>query len=484
MNLAYSKHIFMFPFQWKINNSEKSKFEEQVNIDNIKFTQNSNWKHTYKPETDIDKTQLYNEKNYFFEFVHDALYDSGESDSIVKHYERIEPQESNVQYKIIHNDNNYSLKVESINLNFYATGVGVLTFYLENDKYTSKSDILNINQYGRRVYPPFFADIQFRNEIANSLEISGLNGVYYENFEGYTYKDTNNPCSIILNLINELATNITIDAVIDDRMFTMSWYRDQEQEFNNKLKTKDGYSDFLKEDFWYQYVHIDNPNSLTCQNDKMQANLIAKRTYERWQKWGTLFGTTMYSMVMYSNAEESEKYLYDNFESMYVRMSELCLVQKASILRFSAEVKNLSRLQLKEKNLAENISSLYKEYIRFVNQIHFYEVSAQDQGLEMYNILYEELNIKDRVEKLDREIEELHNYLIMKEDNVRNKEMGWLTVVATVFVPISFITGFFGMNSKPDGCMELCQQGIIISSVLIASVIYLIIKQKRNRNKL
>ena len=407
MNLAYSKHIFMFPFQWKIINSEESKFEDQVNINNIRFAQNSKWKHSYLPESDTDETQLYNEKNYFYEFIHDALYDSGEKDSIVKHYERIEPQESNVEYKIIHNNDKYSLKVEAINLNFYATGVGVLTFYLENDKYTSKRDILNINQYGRRVYPPYFGDIKNRYEIASSLEVLGLNGIYFEDFNNYTCKDTNKPCSIIHNLITELATNITIDAVIDDRMFTMSWYRDQEDEFDKKIKTKDGYSDFLKEDFWYQYVHIDNSNFLTCQNDKMQAELIKKRTYDRWQKWGTLFGTTMYSMVMYSNAGESEKYLYDYFESMYVRMSELCLVQKASILRFSAEVKNLSRLQLKGKNLAENISSLYKEYIRFVNQIHFYEVSAQDQGIEMYNMLYEELNIKDRVEKLDREIEEI-----------------------------------------------------------------------------
>ena len=140
-------------------------------------------------------------------------------------------------------------------------------------------------------------------------------------------------------------------------------------------------------------------------------------------------------------------------------MSELILVQKASILRFSAEVTNISNLE-NRKELSLKLGSLYKEYIRFVNQIHFREVSAQDQGIEMYEKLYKLIKINEHVEKLDKEIEELYNYVTLREDRRANNTVSLLTWIATIFVPITVVASIFGMSNTAlnlNGCGNLPQ---------------------------
>ncbi|MDR1403247.1 MAG: hypothetical protein LBJ60_06060, partial [Tannerellaceae bacterium] len=86
----YSYHIFYFPFKWRIRGREKMVFAEQTNLDNIRWNPLSNW--LKKPEITDDKElqDLYNEKNFYYEFVHPTLYDSGEENSILNHFERKE----------------------------------------------------------------------------------------------------------------------------------------------------------------------------------------------------------------------------------------------------------------------------------------------------------------------------------------------------------------------------------------------------------
>ena len=167
----YSYHIFYFLFKWKTPDWQSMLFEEQTNIENIPINKYSNWIRVYDSQklTEEEKKDLYNEKNFFYEFVHPALYDTGpalydtgKEESLLKHYERREPQQGGVSYIISkRNGKTYTLKLDAINLNLYTTGVGMLTFHLKNEREDQKKeeDILTINQYGRRIYPPFFDDI-------------------------------------------------------------------------------------------------------------------------------------------------------------------------------------------------------------------------------------------------------------------------------------------------------------------------------------
>lgn len=454
----YSYHIFYFPFKWEISELSSELFSNQVSLDHIKLTSSSDWIAGNSIANKQEADDLYNEKNYYYEFVHSVLYDENKADAIIKHYERKEPKSSRVYYKIKKKGGKeYVLRVESINLNFYSTGIGTLSFYLLNDSEIQKSlqDILNINQYGRRIFPPFIADIdpvKGYSEIAEYISIEGLRKgetYYWEDFKGYTPADVWKSARFIKQLIDDLGIVLKINPIIDDRMFVVCWYGNNE--LSQKIAEESSQDKFIECDDWYKYVFIDQ-NFPSCQNTEMKKELLNQTTYKRWQRYGTLYGVSRYSLVAISDESQfSKECLAVYMRTIYSRMIELILVQRGSMLRFSGEVSRLSRLSTVDSELlAKQISSLYKEYIRFVNQIYFREVTAQEQGIELYDMLHSNLKIDDYIKDLDGEIEELHQYVSLIVERHRSNQAATLNKLAAIFLPVTIITGIWGMNKLSD----------------------------------
>lgn len=265
---TYSYHIFMFPFSW---NKDK-----KFNINNIL---NCGW----IEDTVEDKEQDYNERKYFHEFVHPVLFmgDENESDKrLVTRYvykdcneglwnyiinlnvRQIEKQRETLfkdeilkpltNYKFIDNQE-FVLGIKKITLDIYSTGVGIFAFHLENTSYENPYEILLINQFGRRLYPPFF-DKHYKDfkiekieknidgtkyrELPNSITIK-VNGKdeVVESYIKTISNETNESSDYIpahikyffqyrkeanKNLLND--KDIKIKYVLDDRMFVMCWY--------------------------------------------------------------------------------------------------------------------------------------------------------------------------------------------------------------------------------------------------------------------
>lgn len=494
---TYSYHIFYFPFQWNIKGKDFPTLSEKTDFGKIKFNPLSFWKRNHEYDND-EAEQMYNEKNYYYKFVHNVLYDNYEkdyTDNIILHFERDECKVSdNIYYniKVSQREKPFVLKVDSMNINLYASGVGILTFYLSNRE-ESQSDpesVLLINQYGRRIMPPFYKDIQMRTEISEYISIEGLSGncSYKENFKNYSTDDSWKQASFINNLIEDLSPNIIINPIIDDRMFVASWYKNNELSdvFTNNTEAyrKDVvYEDIHSSDkiknfnkfskFWYRFIFIDGGDE-TCKNTMMKEKYLEEHSYIRWQKYSSLYGCCRYSMV-YLTSETCPDYLLKYFETIYARMVELVLIQRASILRFSDEVAKVSNLNNKDvKILSERVGSIYKEYIRFINQMFFRDVTAQDQGIELYNMLQKNLKLMEYLKDLDGEIQEQFNYISLKEDRIGNEKVARLNRIAIRFVPISFIAGFFGMN--PFGSVINWDWGFLLQFVILLLVYFLSLK--------
>lgn len=212
----------------------------------------------------------------------------------------------------------------------------------------------------------------------------------------------------------------------------------------------------------------------------MKEDLLKKSTYFRWQNQGTIFGVSRYSLVALTDKQWfAENILAMHMRTIYSRMFELIIIQRASMLRFSGEVTKVSSLTgANNKEVAKRIGSLYKEYIRFVNQIYFRSVTVQDQGIELYEMLMNQFASNEQIKDLDGEIGELYQYITLMVDQNRNENGEKLNILAAVFLPATLLTGIFGMNKISE--LE-CTGGFWVHVIIVmVSVItaYWIIKKR------
>ena len=228
----------------------------------------------------------------------------------------------------------------------------------------------------------------------------------------------------------------------------------------------------------------DGHDDVTCQNLRMKKELLDTSTYYRWQEQGTLYGVSRYSLVALTDEQWFPKNVLSmHMRTIYSRMLELVIIQRASMLRFSSEVTKVSALKGKRtKEVAERVGSLYKEYIRFVNQIYFRTVTAQDQGIELYEMMLKQFDSDAQIKELDEEISELHQYITLKIDQRRSENGDFLNWLAALVLPATLFSGLFGMNPIfGQGAMSGQDWGIQLAIIIIASVIlvYYLFKRKR-----
>ena len=474
-----SKHIFLFPF----------KYTKGQKLDG-----NSSWNGDWKSMNEKDKADLFNEKQYFYPFVRKALYDSGLGDTLLRHYER---NVDGGKYAITVNQREYTLDIESINVNLYEFGLGILSIHLQNTdtNQASPEDILKINQFGRRVMPPFYKDITNnpRIELADKIKITWKDGNYIEeDFDSKTFTTENTwkVGSVISKLLNPLKE---VEPVIDDRMFTLCYYKNNE-EMARIAENSPHNSDFSRikinkratcKDFWYKYVFVDGGDYATCHGDNMYSELLRKQTYSRWEHplWGTEYGVSRYSLVALTT-ETAPPFLHDYFETIYARLTELVLCQRAALVLFSERVRELPKDGITESDL-EKSEALSSEYIKFVNNFCYREITAQDQGIELYSLMKQTLNTDSYEAALREQIFQLHNRIMEIHNEKIERNSLWLNKLACLVIPVSIFVSLAGLGQLWQGGFSHLIAIIIYIVVVIASMIgtKLILWEINNINK-
>jgi hypothetical protein len=422
----FSNHFFLSPFKWQIENRKELKFSERNSIKDIKFQPDSSWRPKELGTQDTSKQEAFNEKNFFNRFTHTTLFNENNNFNIAQYYERVETYQKEVFY-VIHvvaqKENHYKLKLKSIGLNLYATGVGVLVFQFENYQYNDFEDIKRINQFGRKLYPNLtnekgISEAKLIN-LADYISIEGLNGNptdYYENFSSYSSDSQLKPSKFIKSLVSDFSTEIIIKPVVDDKMFVCCWYG------NNEIseKIEKNYENYKLEDEWYSLLFMED-DAANFYNTEFRDKIIRHNNYTQWQKKGMLYGCTPNSLIFTSDL--NPKFLISYFERVYVQLATLILVQKTSQFKFRDEVVDVSSNNASEVKLYSQLNDLYSSYIYFQNTICFFEPTSQEQGLDLYKMLQDHLNVNTGMTDLGDRIEKLHKYLSVVLENNQTEEM-------------------------------------------------------------
>jgi hypothetical protein len=543
-NDLISHHTFMLPFKWSPNNRDgfisKKEFETVIK----EYLSIPGWtSHSFS----LDRVVDYNEFHYFYDYVREALYDYGSDDNVpglIRHLEcegakggkyLIETPIPKAQRKkeFEYNDGShdealrktYELEIDSVLLHLYYAGVGVLSFHLNNRRQdqASPEDILYINQYGRRVFPPFyripgekvgftsaFREDDFEgksrphgSEVAYSVAISmpGQSVRSQEKWPGKpvemldpSRKLTFKLAGFISPFLGVLDKKYRIRSVLDDRMFTVCWYGNEQLtkalipklvvkpqaqfgKTGNVLTTaneEDHLNAITQSDWWYKFTFVDN-ESVTVQHPEMRRQVLQKASYLRWAGYGTFYGITDYSFVLLTPELKvlrqpwiNAAFLVTHLQTIYFRLCELVLVQRACVQRFSDEVTHVSSLDVPEldnpafdewvKDLSAYSNELYKRYIRFVNRVYFREVTAQVQGIELYDKLQQQARLPIMVEGLKEEIHELHNYVKQETDRqllaAEQKRERIITLLGAVFVAPALLLAAYDMDFQNECFVE------------------------------
>ncbi|WP_282804241.1 hypothetical protein [Clostridium tetani] len=499
-----SSHIFVFPFRWDVIKDKdclNTCIDSRLDVERFIEYLRDEWEYdsntsSIKNNEEVKNYADYNTCAYFYDNVKEAIYGKKDciqidnksitirnkkntrfylgkvfnkkiSNKIVRclNYKNvngiyeIEIQKKNKDEKII--NYKYNLKINSIKLKVYDTGVAALSYFLENSEYKDKEDILRINDYGRRIYPQYLPLENVRNSfLAKKLSLKFQNESIEEDFIFDSKRCPSKISRTIMNILGERfkytgkelkedcfskEENILINPIIDDRMFVICYYNSN---FYSRALTNYSTDEYLENDFWYQYLFIDNGGA-TCQDEKMKKELLEKSTYARWKNYGTLFGISRYSFVLICDESSfSKNILFHHINTIYYEMIVLALIQRASILRFSDETSRIAVLENKDKHIYRKIKKLQEHYIRFVNTIYFREVTAQEQGIELYDKLIEFMRIEKEVKELDEEIDEIQRYITLESSEKTNELLNIVTFVGIGISVMSLIATVFSNREK------------------------------------
>jgi len=398
-----------------------------------------------KSEYDVD----YNEDAYFHNFFKNSMFKKN-----VEFYKKEEFK--NQELTLTTSLKEYKLNIDSVNLRLFDTGIGILTINIENKTYQDVKSILEINDFTRRIYPEYLDEKKQCSLVPRCIKLKDTT----ENFKYEKFPLEPQLSKIIKLFLPELKPK---NIVVDDRMFTVSFY--ENEKFAKELKNA-----YECHDDWYKYIFVDG-NNLNVQNKSMQEELTKQATYARWQNDETMYGISRYSFVCLSRSD----FPLQHMKTMYFSMFSLLLMVRATVLKFSNEVSEIAN-SIDDNKTADKVEDLYKRYIKFVNHFYFREITAKDQGLELYEKAMGILNIQRDIKDLDLEIEELHKFVEMKQEKESSETIKFLTYLGGALLPPSIITGFLGMNTL-DGLRQYAwfdkaDNGIwSISAVIISALI-------------
>jgi hypothetical protein len=491
-----SCHIFTFPFKWdfkpKGKSLENTDFSKRTSLNDFhRILSPADWQENLFK---INNPSDFNEYIYFYDFARDALFPNDKETKILRQYEYIIKPSTQPVYKIktIESTDPYELNIEKILLTTYFTGVGILSFHLANYHYTELKDILRVNEFGRRIYPQFLKDEKdgltqsVKNAfLADSLEVCIDNSKSFKEDFGHfdtitnVQENLNKLSYTIMGLLGksfytgaleEEKEGIRVSPILDDRMFVLCWLADKTRcETLAKYDQETETYGYVENDDWFKLVFVDKKYPY-CASIPMKKKLLAEHTYDRWigMKWSSLFGVTRYSFILLN--DNPGTFVKDHIKTMYFRMVKLALAQQASILRFSGEAARIADMKETE-NTTEKVSELQKKYLQFINKIYFREITAFDQGIDLYEKILQVMKIERDVKELDQEIEELRHYASLQEEKRHNRQLRLLTALGSLFLIPGFIIGFFGMNLFSNQ-LEVNAPGklwVVLGSILLVS---------------
>lgn len=506
----YSYHTFLLPFEIEKKSDSKNNLCSKKEIEEI--LNQSYWKEligdnflAFKSivfSSDEEKRAIeYNQEQYFHSNVKKAIHNDGKSGLVSEYVFRF--SEKNLNQVIIENigedtdqktNNKYCLKVSNVRIKIFNTGIGILILELYNDLYRDFKKVKEINELSRHISLPYIAKDSKYIACAQKLTWDFLCGgekTYHfgqKNDMFWGEKSSREQIYMVdflksMIIKKECRAQYVVKPSLDDRMFTCCLIQN---DYLSRLYSMDYIEESEKNccEFrelskrLYEYIYIDKEGSCTAATFSFRKNILNESLYHRWTEIGTIYGVSHTSLVAITGEGPFlETIITRPFLTQYVEMAILALIQRASILRFQK--------QLHGRMNSKKIQTLQSQYIDYRNQLHFFEVSSQEQGIELYELIRKQLYIEKEMQTLEKNLEILYEKSNVDIAGLFNRFGAFIGSIAV----FSIVLDVMGFIVDRDIDKKFCSQfslikcellGIFLVTVVIGGVAWKLIKRKDN----
>ena len=440
----YSYHTFLLAFHYDGDN---------------KPAENGNWKKDDLMDfsksniTDEEKRLNYQRIQYFTPEARSLLFDKD------NHFV-YDLSGKEATYKIVKEQTEYVLDVNSIRAILFEGNIGVLIIELENTKYQSIEDVNKINEYGRRINLPYIGkEGEPHALVANKITFLGETEDFVQKGKDILSQDNIDDLKdgYIMKPVEKLLDELLpqhgkIVPVLDDRMFVCCMVRDaglseevtsvkkvdKTDEHGQPVKDEKGKTVKVEVEKEGKGIYLDRELSkkiyslafidaewASCQSVEMREEILKRCIDSRWRDWGTIDVITHHSLIRITGGVELDfivPSVVNPFLIQYVYLAIGALVQRATILSLSAESAEISNKYLLNdfsEELNNELKNLKKKYVYAQNNIFLHELTVQEQGVEEFDMLKNELYIDNSLENLNNKIDGLYGYVKEYSDDKR-----------------------------------------------------------------
>lgn len=478
----FSYHTFLLPFEIVDGNKERKLDSEDI-VEKIKANGNY-WEEIKKDNIDslfdavilkesekkrqkkIIQAIKYNQEQYFHENVKKTIHNYDES-NIVHEFVFNFDKTSEKSCSIKSLEKEYIINVSNIRLKVFNTGVCILILEMYNNDYRNLKSVKEINALGRQISLPYIAQDSGEISCAQEITWNFLHNKTYsfkEKNEGFWKSDEPQEETYTIDLISniiigeEKGDNYKVIPSVDDRMFTCSLIQD-DKGYIDDIERDDRASKSL-----YEYIYIDKDGNCSAPTFEFRKDVLDASLYRRWAEFGTLYGASHTSLVAISGEGDAlETIVTRPFLTQYVEIAILVLAQRASILRFQKQIIN----DIEKKNIQE----LQAKYIDYRNQLHFFEISPQEQGLELYELIKKQLYIEKEVEVLEKNLG-----ILYEKVNIDNSYMySQFGIIIGLFAMGSFMLELFGFILGTEGGTDFFVQLCALKWKILGMILFFIV---------
>lgn len=505
----YSYHTFFFPFLWNDGGSDikRKTFAKCLRKDNWHRDEEANVKHS-----DAELHEQYNQFHYFNAAARNAIYTNAKKEeeltnAVVWNYRydlsllakngnkdwlyKTKTNANPAKYVIEKGEKRIALHINGIRLKLFNTGIGILIFELENYAYPHPDDIAWINDYGRRIYMPFSSDYgcsacadNIALQYGDVVLASGTMTEKPASFDSTSlaapilYLLQNGPYSVTTDRDKKNKYTFFIEPIIDDRMFVACYYVNKPVT-DSMSQWENGQYGYLQDaenkcpddpdnraSLLYRLMFVDS-TSTTCQSRPMLKQLLEKHIYDRWIEYedgGSITGITEYSMISITASDAD--FLARNFLTEYIEMMILVLAQRASLLAFESMISDNAQ------GKKPDIMTIQKSYILFQSQLLLKEVTPQQQGIELYRMLLDNMFIAEQTAEIENQIDALFTQKTSRSEARENLILLILAILGVVEV-VDCVSAWTWPSVS----------SIVKSAIPIALIVVAIIWYIKNRRK-